>query len=86
MRSMGDKVSARKLMSAAGVPILPGTGVIKNNRDAEEAIERMRLRVIIKASAGGGGRGMKSSKTSIACRPSSPRRAPRRGPAGQPAA
>ena len=59
MRSMGDKVSARKLMSAAGVPILPGTGVIENDRDAEEAVERIGLPVIIKASAGGGGRGMK---------------------------
>jgi acetyl-CoA carboxylase biotin carboxylase subunit len=59
MRSMGDKVSARKVMSAAGVPILPGTGVIENDRDAEEAVERIGLPVIIKASAGGGGRGMK---------------------------
>ncbi len=59
MRSMGDKVSARKLMSAAGVPILPGTGVIESDRDAEEAVERIGLPVIIKASAGGGGRGMK---------------------------
>jgi acetyl-CoA carboxylase, biotin carboxylase subunit len=59
MRSMGDKVSARKLMSAAGVPILPGTGVIDSDRDAEEAVERIGLPVIIKASAGGGGRGMK---------------------------
>jgi acetyl-CoA carboxylase biotin carboxylase subunit len=59
MRSMGDKVSARKLMSAAGVPILPGTGVIESDRDAEEAVERIGLPVIIKATAGGGGRGMK---------------------------
>src|SRR5882724_5039956 len=59
MRSMGDKVSARKLMSAAGVPILPGTGVIETDREAEEAVERIGFPVIIKASAGGGGRGMK---------------------------
>jgi acetyl-CoA carboxylase biotin carboxylase subunit len=59
MRQMGDKVSARKLMSAAGVPILPGTGVLETDRDAEEAVERIGLPVIIKASAGGGGRGMK---------------------------
>ena len=59
MRSMGDKVSARKLMSAAGVPILPGTGVIETDREADEAVERIGLPVIIKASAGGGGRGMK---------------------------
>jgi acetyl-CoA carboxylase biotin carboxylase subunit len=59
MRSMGDKVSARALMSAAGVPILPGTGVLETDREAEEAVERIGLPVIIKASAGGGGRGMK---------------------------
>jgi len=59
MRLMGDKVSARKVMSEAGVPILPGTGVIESDRDAEEAVERIGLPVIIKASAGGGGRGMK---------------------------
>jgi acetyl-CoA carboxylase, biotin carboxylase subunit len=59
MRNMGDKVSARRLMSAAGVPILPGTGVIESDREAEEAVERIGLPVIIKASAGGGGRGMK---------------------------
>jgi acetyl-CoA carboxylase, biotin carboxylase subunit len=59
MRLMGDKVSARAAMEKAGVPILPGTGVIETDLEAEEAIERIGLPVIIKASAGGGGRGMK---------------------------
>jgi len=59
MRLMGDKVSARATMEKFGVPTLPGTGVIETDRDAEEAIERIGLPVIIKASAGGGGRGMK---------------------------
>jgi len=59
MRLMGDKVSARKAMADTGVPILPGTGVIESDREAEEAVERIGLPVIIKASAGGGGRGMK---------------------------
>jgi acetyl-CoA carboxylase biotin carboxylase subunit len=59
MRLMGDKVSARATMEKFGVPILPGTGVIETDHDAEEAIERIGLPVIIKASAGGGGRGMK---------------------------
>jgi acetyl-CoA carboxylase biotin carboxylase subunit len=59
MRLMGDKVSARAAMSAAGVPILPGTGVLEKDREAEEAVERIGLPVIIKAAAGGGGRGMK---------------------------
>jgi acetyl-CoA carboxylase, biotin carboxylase subunit len=59
MRLMGDKVSARAAMEKAGVPILPGTGVIESDRQAEEAVERIGFPVIIKASAGGGGRGMK---------------------------
>src|SRR3954454_14636398 len=59
MRTMGDKVTARETMSKAGVPILPGTGVLRTERDAEEAVERIGLPVIIKASGGGGGRGMK---------------------------
>jgi acetyl-CoA carboxylase biotin carboxylase subunit len=59
MRKMGDKVEARAAMEQAGVPILPGTGVIESDAQAEEAVERIGLPVIIKASAGGGGRGMK---------------------------
>jgi len=59
MALMGDKVRARETMAAAGVPVLPGTGVITNIADAIEAAERIGLPVIIKASAGGGGRGMK---------------------------
>jgi acetyl-CoA carboxylase, biotin carboxylase subunit len=59
MRKMGDKVEARAAMERAGVPILPGTGVIETDAQAEEAVERIGLPIIIKASAGGGGRGMK---------------------------
>jgi acetyl-CoA carboxylase biotin carboxylase subunit len=59
MRLMGDKVSARSTMAAAGVPILPGTGAVESEREALEAIERIGLPVIIKAAGGGGGRGMK---------------------------
>jgi acetyl-CoA carboxylase biotin carboxylase subunit len=59
MRTMGDKVSARAVMAAAGVPILPGTGAIETEAEALQAIERIGLPVIIKAAGGGGGRGMK---------------------------
>jgi acetyl-CoA carboxylase, biotin carboxylase subunit len=59
MRTMGDKVAARKAMAEAGVPILPGTGAIESESEALEAIERIGLPVIIKAAGGGGGRGMK---------------------------
>ncbi len=59
MAMMGDKVRARQTMADAGVPVLPGTGVVTNPQEAVEAAERIGLPVIIKASAGGGGRGMK---------------------------
>jgi acetyl-CoA carboxylase biotin carboxylase subunit len=59
MRLMGDKVRARAAMSEAGVPILPGTGVLETEKDALAAGERIGYPLIIKACAGGGGRGMK---------------------------
>src|SRR6476646_711216 len=59
MRLMGDKVSARAAMEKAGVPTLPGTGVLETDEQAEEAVERIGFPIIIKASAGGGGRRMK---------------------------
>jgi acetyl-CoA carboxylase biotin carboxylase subunit len=62
MRLMGGKISARRAMVDAGVPILPGTGLLETNQQALEAADRIGLPVIIKASAGGGGRGMKIVK------------------------
>ncbi|MCH9686318.1 MAG: acetyl-CoA carboxylase biotin carboxylase subunit, partial [Deltaproteobacteria bacterium] len=59
MTLMGDKVRARERMQEAGVPVLPGTGVLQSGAEAVEAAERIGLPVILKASAGGGGRGMK---------------------------
>jgi acetyl-CoA carboxylase biotin carboxylase subunit len=59
MRLMGDKVRARAAMSAAGVPVLPGTEVLGGDAEALAQAEAIGFPVIIKASAGGGGRGMK---------------------------
>lgn len=59
MRLMGDKVSARQAMVDADVPVLPGTGVLHTERELFEAAERIGYPVILKATAGGGGRGMK---------------------------
>jgi len=59
MRMMGDKVRARETMIAAGVPVLPGTGVLQTGEEAAKAAKEIGLPVILKASAGGGGRGMK---------------------------
>ena len=62
MRLMGGKIPARKAMVEAGVPILPGTGLLETDDQALSAVEEIGLPIIIKASAGGGGRGMKIVK------------------------
>jgi len=62
MRQMGGKIPARKAMVESGVPILPGTGLLETDDQALTAVEDIGLPVIIKASAGGGGRGMKIVK------------------------
>jgi acetyl-CoA carboxylase biotin carboxylase subunit len=60
IRRMGLKQIARSAMDEAGVPILPGSkGVLKNVEDALETAERIGYPVMLKASAGGGGRGMR---------------------------
>ena len=57
---MGDKVEARRTMSAAGVPILPGSpDPIDSAEDAKRLALEIGFPVIIKAAAGGGGRGMR---------------------------
>ena len=59
MRLMGDKIAARAAMSEAGVPTLPGSGTLATEADVLAHAERIGLPVILKATAGGGGRGMK---------------------------
>jgi len=59
MRLMGDKVRAREAMQKFGVPILPGTGPLESEAEVRAAAKRIGYPVILKASAGGGGRGMK---------------------------
>lgn len=57
---MGDKVEARRTMAAAGVPILPGSpDPIESGEDAIRLATEIGFPVIIKAAAGGGGRGMR---------------------------
>lgn len=57
---MGDKVEARRTMQAAGVPILPGSpDPIDSAEEAIELAKKIGFPVIIKAAAGGGGRGMR---------------------------
>jgi acetyl-CoA carboxylase biotin carboxylase subunit len=59
MRLMGDKIRARDAMAKAGVPMLPGSSGLADEVTLFEAAERIGFPVILKASAGGGGRGMK---------------------------
>lgn len=63
MDTMGDKITARKTMLAAGVPVVPGTtDKISDEKEALRIIGEVGLPVIIKASAGGGGKGMRLVK------------------------
>jgi len=60
IRLMGNKVRARDAAKAAGLPLLPGSpGVLKSAEEAEEIAKEVGFPVILKAAAGGGGRGMK---------------------------
>lgn len=59
-RAMGLKQHARAAMAECGVPILPGSqGILQNEEEALETAERIGYPVMLKASAGGGGRGMR---------------------------
>ncbi len=63
IRQMGDKITARKTMIAAGVPVVPGTvDKITDFAEALKTIREIGLPVMIKASAGGGGKGMRLVK------------------------
>jgi acetyl-CoA carboxylase, biotin carboxylase subunit len=60
IRLMGNKVRAREAAREAGLPLLPGSpGVIKDPKEAEAFAREIGFPVILKAAAGGGGRGMK---------------------------
>lgn len=60
MRLGGDKAQARQIMKRRGVPVLPGSdGPVSSVEDALKTAKRIGYPIIIKASAGGGGRGMR---------------------------
>lgn len=60
---MGDKDAARRLMKASGVPIIPGSGILENVDEAKKAAKEIGYPVMLKASAGGGGKGIRLVKT-----------------------
>lgn len=64
---MGDKATAKKTMREAGVPVTPGSqGLVESVNEASSIASEIGYPVIIKASAGGGGRGMRIAHTQVA--------------------
>ncbi len=65
IRMMGDKAAARRAMIDAGVPVVPGSeGVVLSSEEAQRAGDEIGYPLMIKAAAGGGGRGMRVVPTS----------------------
>ncbi|MCI5651553.1 MAG: acetyl-CoA carboxylase biotin carboxylase subunit [Ruminococcus bromii] len=60
---MGDKDAARRLMQQSGVPTIPGTEILENAEAAKAAAEKIGYPVMLKASAGGGGKGIRLVRT-----------------------
>ena len=57
---LGNKSKAKETMKKAGVPVVPGSeGLIKSKKEAVEIAEKIKYPVILKASAGGGGKGIR---------------------------
>ena len=57
---LGDKAAAKETMAAAGVPVIPGSkGAVKSIDEAKEIAEKCGYPILVKASAGGGGRGIR---------------------------
>jgi acetyl-CoA carboxylase, biotin carboxylase subunit len=64
MALMGDKVSARETMAEMGLPVLPGTPVLHTLAEGVEAVQEIGFPLMLKAAAGGGGRGIRLVKRS----------------------
>lgn len=66
MRAMGDKAKARESARKAGVPVVPGSdGLLDNEQEALRAAKKLGYPVMIKAVAGGGGRGMRVAHNDV---------------------
>jgi len=59
IRAMGDKITARQKMASAGVAVVPGASEPISDSEAAQCAERIGYPVLVKASAGGGGKGMR---------------------------
>ncbi|AJY46381.1 acetyl-CoA carboxylase biotin carboxylase subunit [Martelella endophytica] len=64
IRMMGDKITAKTTAESLGIPVVPGSGgAVDTEEDAVRTAEEIGYPVLIKATAGGGGRGMKLART-----------------------
>lgn len=59
MNQMGDKDNGRKLMKEVGVPVVPGTEILKNVEEAKHFAKEIGFPLLVKATAGGGGKGIR---------------------------
>ncbi len=60
MEAVGNKARAREIAQRVGVPVVPGSpGPVRNEREAQQVADRIGYPLLVKASAGGGGRGMR---------------------------
>ena len=66
IRMMGDKIAAKKLMRKIGVPVIPGSeGPVNDEKEVIKVARHIGYPVVIKAAAGGGGRGMRVAHTDV---------------------
>ncbi|MDD5773418.1 MAG: acetyl-CoA carboxylase biotin carboxylase subunit [bacterium] len=65
IRKMGNKIEARKIMEEAGLPVVKGSGNVENEIEAVKIAKEITYPVIIKAAAGGGGKGMRIVHTEL---------------------
>jgi acetyl-CoA carboxylase biotin carboxylase subunit len=59
LRQMGNKLLARKIVKHCGIPVIPGSEKVKDVQEAMKVAEEMKFPILLKAAAGGGGRGIK---------------------------
>lgn len=59
IRQLGDKDAAKRTMQKAGVPVIPGSGLLKNEKDAALQAKKIGYPVLLKARLGGGGKGIR---------------------------
>src|SRR5207249_784537 len=69
MHKLGDKVTAKEIAREAKVPLVPGSdGLVASENDAVAVANRIGYPVLIKATAGGGGKGMRVAMNDVALR------------------